>query len=113
MDRNNAYIENIIFGLVVVACIAYLKYGTATAVAAYSLFFVIASLIAVVGLIPIAGIFIYWYVAKAIGITILTYAGLAAGTALFSAILIFYGIASLIICMITTFHVIKKIVEWA
>ena len=110
MDRNNAYIENSIFGLVVVACIAYLKYGTATAVAAYTLFFVIASLIAVVGLIPIVGIFIYWYVAKAIGITILTYAGLATGTTLFSAILIGYGIVALIICMITTSQAIKK---WA
>ena len=110
MDRNNAYIENSIFGLVAVACIAYIKYGTATAVAAYTLFFVIASLIAVVGLIPIVGIFIYWYVAKAIGITILTYAGLATGTTLFSAILIGYGIVALIICMITTSQAIKK---WA
>ena len=113
MDKTINLGSSSIFGLVVVACISYLNYGTATAVAAYSLFFLIASLIAVVGLIPIAGIFIYWYVAKAIGITILTYAGLAAGTTLFSAILIGYGIVALIICMITTFLAIKKIVEWA
>ena len=113
MDKTINVGSSSIFGLVVVACIAYLNYGTATAVAAYSLFFVIASLIAVVGLIPIVGIFIYWYVAKAIGITILTYAGLATGTTLFSAILIGYGIVALIICMLTTFLAIKKIVEWA
>ena len=109
MDKTINVGSSSIFGLVVVACIAYLNYGTATAVAAYSLFFVIASLIAAVGLIPIVGIFIYWYVAKAIGITILTYAGLAVGTTLFSAILIGYGIVALIICMITTFQAIKKL----
>ena len=113
MDKTINVGSSSIFGLVVVACIAYLNYGTATAVAAYLLFFLIASLIAVVGLIPIVGIFIYWYVAKTIGIAILTYAGLAAETTLFSAILIGYGIVALIICMITTFQAIKKIVEWA
>ena len=113
MDKTINVDTNSIFGVVAVACIAYLNYGTATAVAAYTLFSVMAGLILIVGLIPIVGIFIYWYVAKAIGITILTYAGLAAGTTLFSAILIGYGIVALIICMITTSQAIKKIVEWA
>jgi hypothetical protein len=113
MDKTINVGSSSIFGLVVVACIAYLNYGTATAVAAYTLFSVMAGLIVIVGLIPIAGIFIYWYVAKAIGITILTYAGLAAGTTLFSAILIGYGIVALIICMLTTFLAIGKIIKWA
>ena len=113
MDETINVNTNSIFVVVAVACIAYLNYGTATAVAAYALFSVMAGLIVIAGLIPIVGIFIYWYVAKAIGIAILTYAGLAAGTTLFSAILIGYGIVALIICMITTFLAIGKIIKWA
>lgn len=110
MDKTIDIGINSIFGLVAVACIAYLNYGTATAVAAYSLFFVIANVIIIIGLIPIFGIIIYWYIAKDIGVIILTDAGLVAGTTLFLAILIGNGILSFILCMITTYKVFEKIV---
>ena len=100
-----------LIALIIVACVSYLNYGTGMAVAAYVLFFVVGNLIALFGLIPIVGIFIYYYIAKFAGLAIMTYAGLAVGTTLFWAIIIYNGIIAFLLCAIVTIYIIVKVID--
>lgn len=100
-----------IFAAIIVACIAYINYGSATAVAAYVLFHLAAGICVIVSVIPFIGIFAYWYLAKFVGIVIMTSAGLPTASTLFTAILIYNGIFAFIVCFATTIYILWKVVE--
>ena len=97
--------------LIIVACISYINYGTGMAAAAYVLFFTIAGLIAILGIIPVVGVFIYWYMAKFVGLAIMTSAGVTVGTTLFTFILAYNGIVAFLICVASTTFMLVKISE--
>jgi len=100
-----------LIALIIVACVSYLNYGTGMAVAAYVLFFVVGNLIALLGLIPIVGIFIYYYAAKFAGLIIMSYTGMSVGTTLFWSIMIYNGIIAFLLCAVVTIYMILKVID--
>ena len=96
-----------LYEAIFIACAAYVLYGSTTAVAAYVLINIIFGVLLLVSIIPVFGIFIYIYWAIYAGTAILTMATLTTGTSLFYIILIVNCIGAAIVCLISTFGLIK------
>jgi hypothetical protein len=96
-----------LFMAVIIGCIAYIQYGTATAVAAYVLANICMGISCILSIIPIIGILFTYMAATFIGTHILAAAGLATGTTLFYAILGYNMLIAFIACSITTIGLLK------
>ena len=92
----------------VIACVAYLAYGTLQAAAAYVLLYLVTSVLILVTIIPLIGIFIYAILAPVAGSAVMNFAGLAVGTGLYNAVLVYNGIIGLLVCAAMSIWVITK-----
>lgn len=102
MSGNNTSSLTWLFAAILIACAAYVTYGTATAAAAYVLVYLVMGLCLILAIIPFIGVFIGCGAAIYAGKSILIYAGLATGTLLFNCILVYTIIMGILICVLTT-----------
>ena len=96
-----------LFMALLIGCVAYLTYGTVTAVAAYILVNIAMSICAILSIIPFVGVFLTAGAAIFAGNAILSAAGLATGTSLFYAIFIYNMIIAIVVCGITSIGLLK------
>ena len=92
----------------VIACVAYLAYGTLQAAAGYVLLYFATCVLVIVTMIPFIGIFIYVAAAPVVGSAVMSFAGLAVGTGLYNVILVYNGIIGLILCTGMSIWLITK-----
>ena len=107
-DSNVTYGGGGFITAMIIACVAYLAYGTLQAAAAYVLLYLVTSVLVLVTVIPFIGIFIYVALAPVVGSAVMSFAGLAVGTGLYNAVLVYNGIIGLLVCAAMSIWLVTK-----